>query len=266
MVTTDTAQTISGHKIFNEGVLDVASPGNTGNAIRLYNAGIGIYDKGTNNTRKAYIRFPRTTGDLALTSDIPTDYVSLTGDQTINGKKTYTGGVTAANFTAQGSNQSTIYGGTQFVHTFANNTKLNLQFPSKTGNKTIATTDDIPSYTVLFSTTPSTGASVYTINLSDDITNYDEIIVFFNLNDSVNEKFSASFSDVAVGDTITLSGQHLADTRLYIKTDQYAVTSTTSLTIAKGQQARLGNNEANSISTITTQMRCRPYKIVGVKY
>ena len=143
MVTTDTAQTIQGHKIFYEGLLDVASEGNTGNAIRLYNAGIGIYDKGTNNQRKAYLTLPRTNGTLALTSDIPTDYVSTSGDQTINGKKPFNGGVTAANFTAQGSNQSTIYGGTQMVHTFADNTKLNLQYPSKSGNKTIATVDDI---------------------------------------------------------------------------------------------------------------------------
>ena len=330
MATTDTAQTISGHKIFDEGSIDVATSGNTGEALRLYTGGIGIYDTGTaNNQRKAYLKLPRTNGTLALTSDIPdvsnfvtkseipeadnivttnteqtisakktftnelrsesyihiqdntdnsyvqlyadriehrdnqgqirtnylpggdgqlatldqmtgtfvnkttdqeirgqktfwdtlkhreehilagsniscysnatsdnnnlrykiygnqtdglmigsykdvanganiwrhykfpvgdanetvtvatlndipTDYVSLTGDQTINGKKTFNGGVTAANFTAQGSNQSTIYGGTQFVHTFANNTKLNLQFPVKSGNKTIATVDDI---------------------------------------------------------------------------------------------------------------------------
>ena len=230
MVTTDTAQTISGHKIFDEGSVDVAASGNTGKALRLYNGGIGLYDHGTNNQRKAYLTLPRTTGTLALTSDIPdvsnfvtkseipdaskivtTDteqtisakktftnelrsesyihiqdnsnnsyvklyadsiehknnqgqirtyqlpgsngqlatldqltstYVNLITDQTISGKKTFTGGVTAANFTAQGSTQSTTYGGTQFVHTFADNTKLNLQFPVKSGNKTIATTDD----------------------------------------------------------------------------------------------------------------------------
>ena len=142
-VTTDTAQTISGHKIFDDGSIDVAASGNTGKALRLYNGGIGLYDAGTSGPRLAYLTLPRTTGTLALTSDIPTDYVSLTGDQTIGGKKTYTGGIIAANFTAQGSNQSTVYSGTQFVHTFADNTKLNLQFPKKSGNKTIATTDDI---------------------------------------------------------------------------------------------------------------------------
>ena len=143
MVTTDTAQTISAHKIFDEGSVDVAASGNTGKALRLYTGGIGLYDKGTNGTRAAYLTLPRTNGTLALTSDIPTDYVSTSGDQTINGRKTFNGGITAANFTAQGSNQSTIYGGTQFVHTFADNTKLNLQFPVKSGNKTIATTDDL---------------------------------------------------------------------------------------------------------------------------
>ena len=94
----------------------------------------------------AYIVNPTFVDNFATTDQIPTDYVSISGNQTINGKKTFNGGVTAANFTAQGSNQSTIYGGTQFVHTFADNTKLNLQFPVKSGNKTIATTDDIPKY------------------------------------------------------------------------------------------------------------------------
>ena len=142
-VTTDTSQIISGHKKFDDGSVDITSSGNTGNALRLYTGGIGLYDAGTSGTRAAYLTLPRTDGTLALTSDIPTDYVSTSGDQTINGKKTFTGGVIAANFTAQGSNQSTIYGGIQFVHTFADNTKLNLQFPVKSGNKTIATTDDV---------------------------------------------------------------------------------------------------------------------------
>lgn len=186
--------------------------------------------------------------------------------QTISGKKTFQTTVTAPNLTAQGNNESTIYGGTQMVHTFSDNTTLNLKYPKKSGNQTIATVGDIPSHTVLFSTTPSTGTKLYTINLSDNIKNYDEIIVFFNSNDSVNEKFSASFSDVAVGNTITLNVHHIDNKRLYIKTDQYEVASNTSLTIVKSQQVRLGNNEANDIGTVTDQMRCRPYKIVGIKY
>lgn len=310
MVTTDTAQTISGHKIFDEGSVDVASSGNNNKAIRIYNSGIGIYDYGTNNQRKAYLTFPRTTGTLALTSDIPDvsnfvtkseipeadnivttnteqtisakktftnelrseSYIHIqdnsdgrylqlyadkiawkdnlgqirdnslpggsgqlarldditylavtkTGDQTIQGnfsitradnstafriynnqpdqigiagwkivdnnfvrtwyslplydtktskiiattdqipdtskfvttdtgqtitgKKTFQTTVTAPNLTAQGTNESTIYGGTQMVHTFADNTKLNLQFPKKSGNQTIATVGDIKTY------------------------------------------------------------------------------------------------------------------------
>ena len=70
MVTTDTAQTISAHKIFDDGSVDVAASGNTGKALRLYTGGIGLYDAGTNGTRKAYLTLPRTTGTLALTSDI----------------------------------------------------------------------------------------------------------------------------------------------------------------------------------------------------
>ena len=69
-VTTDTAQTISGHKIFDEGSVDVAASCNTGKVLRLYTGGIGLYDSGTNGTRAAYLTLPRTTGTLALTDDI----------------------------------------------------------------------------------------------------------------------------------------------------------------------------------------------------
>lgn len=104
MVTTDTAQTISGHKIFDEGSVDIASSGNNGKAIRIYNGGIGIYDAGTNNQRKAYLTLPRTTGTLALTSDIPdvsnfvtkseipdvSNMATTDTEQTISAKKTFT--------------------------------------------------------------------------------------------------------------------------------------------------------------------------------
>lgn len=233
-VTLDTEQTISGHKFFTEGSIDIAQKGNTTGAIRLYGSGgIGIYDNGAGSTRVAYLTMPRTSGTLALTSDIPdtsnlvtldteqtitgvksfanntdffgpihiyggdnrnkfigigdsyfrlyenyatdsgvvyesqlpkangtlaltsdipTDYVDLSTAQTIGGKKTFTGGVTAANFTAQGTNESTIYGGTQMVHTFSDNTKLNLQYPKKSGNQTIATVDDIPNVSNMVTT------------------------------------------------------------------------------------------------------------------
>ena len=92
----------------------------------------------------AYIVNPAFVDDFVTADQIPTDYVDLSSAQTITGKKTFQTTVTAPNLTAQGSNQSTVYGGTQFVHTFADSTKLNLQFPVKSGNKTIATVDDIP--------------------------------------------------------------------------------------------------------------------------
>ena len=91
----------------------------------------------------AYIVNPTFVDDFATVDQIPTDYVDLSSAQTITGKKTFQTTVTAPNLTAQGSNQSTVYGGTQFVHTFADNTKLNLQFPKKSGNQTIATVGDI---------------------------------------------------------------------------------------------------------------------------
>ena len=91
MVTTDTAQTISGHKIFDEGSVDVAQSGNTGKAVRIYSGGIGIYDSGTNGTRTAYLTLPRTTGTLALTSELPANYVTTDTEQTITADKSIKG-------------------------------------------------------------------------------------------------------------------------------------------------------------------------------
>lgn len=72
MVTTDTSQIISGHKKFDDGSIDITSSGNTGNALRLYTGGIGLYDAGTSGTRVAYLALPREDGTLALTSDVYT--------------------------------------------------------------------------------------------------------------------------------------------------------------------------------------------------
>ena len=92
MVTTDTEQTISGHKLFTDGSIDVAQKGNKTGAIRLYGSGgIGIYDNGAGSTRKAYLTLPRTNGTLALTSDVPDNYVTLDTEQTITGEKTIKG-------------------------------------------------------------------------------------------------------------------------------------------------------------------------------
>ena len=93
----------------------------------------------------AYIVNPTFVDDFATVDQIPdvSNMVTTNTVQTITGKKTFQTTVTAPNLTAQGSNQSTVYGGVQMVHTFADNTKLNLQFPKKSGNQTIATVGDI---------------------------------------------------------------------------------------------------------------------------
>ena len=112
--------------------------GNTPNTIASRNASgqINVADPtaGAHAANKRYV--DNSIPDLS-------NMVTTDTEQTINGKKTFNSGITAPNLTAQGSNQSTVYGSTQFVHTFADNTKLNLQFPVKSGNKTIATTDDL---------------------------------------------------------------------------------------------------------------------------
>ena len=83
-VTTDTEQTISGHKIFDSWV-EISA--NSGKDIKIHTGGISIYANGTDNTRTAFLTFPSTTGTLALTSDVGTDEVwtfELNDGSTVN--------------------------------------------------------------------------------------------------------------------------------------------------------------------------------------
>lgn len=159
IVTTNTEQTINADKTI-KGTFRIARA-DSSTAFRLYNdqadniAFAGFKYVGNKSMRTRYslpIYDTDTDKTIATADQIPTDYVALTGDQTINGKKTFNGGVTAANFTAQGNNESTIYGGTQMVHTFSDSTKLNLKYPKKSGNQTIATVGDIPNVSNMVTT------------------------------------------------------------------------------------------------------------------
>ena len=146
-----TEQTISGRKTFENGLLDIITSGNTGRALRLYTGGIGLYDNGTNNQRKAYLTLPRTTGTLALTSDVPANYVTTDTDQTITGKKTIKGLLdfkryndTIAFRIYNPSNDYVSLDGWKDVNGTPVKTSYKLPLYDTERYKTIATVDQIP--------------------------------------------------------------------------------------------------------------------------
>jgi hypothetical protein len=129
--------------------------------------------------------------------------------------------------------------------------------------------DDIaghPERTVLFNTTPTSGTSTYTITLNDDITKYDEIKIYYNVNDDTIQRWCAIFPDPAVGNKFNITCFGNGTTRLYTKNTVFEVSTTTSLTLINSAQQRIGNNEATVCSVVTNQFHCRPYKIIGIKY
>lgn len=145
MATTDTEQTISAKKTFtnelrSESYIHIQD-NSDGRYLQLYADKIAWKD---NQGQLRDNSLPGGDGQLATVDDITYLAVTKNGDQTITGKKTFQTTVTAPNLTAQGTNQSTVYGGAQIVHTFDDNTTLNLKYPKKKGNQTIATVGDIP--------------------------------------------------------------------------------------------------------------------------
>ena len=111
--------------------------------------------------------------DMATKTDL-TNYVDLSTTQTVGGAKTFTAAPVVPNIKAQGTNESTVYGSTQMVHTFDDNTKLNLKYPSKTGNKTIATVDDLSNMVTTDTEQTITGRKTF-----NDVTNFNDPILVY---------------------------------------------------------------------------------------
>lgn len=134
-------------------------------------------------------------------------------------------------------------------------------------NQTIEV-DDVPGMIgeVIFSTTPTNGTATYNINLSKDITQYDYIEVYYNDNDDTIRRFCSKFQEPSIGNKITLTSYLNNSTpRLYTKDTVYSIATTTSLTLDSSVQQRISNNAATTVSYATTEMHCRPYKIIGYK-
>ena len=125
----------------------------------------------------------------------------------------------------------------------------------------------IPTYTTLFSTTPVSGTTVYSIELSDNVANYDELIIYYYRHNSIVTKASFRLDSPTVGDLFYLViYETTTNPRLYTKADQFTITDATHINIVNAVQQRVGNNESTNTTLTTTEMRSKPYKIVGVKY
>lgn len=180
---------------------------------------------------------------VAMKTDIITSYNDLTDKPTIptvnNNTITITqGGVTKGSFTL---NQNT--------------------------NQTIDV-DDVPGMIgeEIFSITPTSGTATYSINLSKDITQYDYIEIYFNDNDDTIRRFCSRFQEPTVGNKITITTfLNTSTPRVYTKNTVFEIATTTSLTLVTSSQQRVGNNEATTVSVVTNQCHCRPYKIIGYK-
>ena len=181
MVTTNTAQTISGNKTF------------TGALNSWYNASLyanysfsGItYHNGSSDYT---LSFPTKTGTIALTSDIPsvTNFVTTNTSQTITGDKTFSGSVVmSGGLSASGTDDILLstdadcgieMSGTSLdlwgdISFSSLNSYYSLSVPdgsSWTSNKTIATTDDIPTVT--------STSETWTFTLSDGTTTTKTIV------------------------------------------------------------------------------------------
>lgn len=117
-------------------------------AITLHNTTLAFGNNGSTTT----ITVPNKTGTLALTSDIPdtSNFVTLSGAQTISGNKTFNNHIILPN----GPDGYIEFGNWRFFgYLLSNNvTSTSLSFPSGK-NGTIATTSDIPIKTATLSGT-----------------------------------------------------------------------------------------------------------------
>ena len=118
---------------------------------------------------------------------------------------------------------------------------------------------------VIFNTTPTTGTTTYNISLSKDITQYDYIEVYYNVNDDTIQRWCQTFPNPAVGNRINITCFGNGTSRLYTKNTLFEIATTTSLTLVNSAQQRVGNNEATTCSVVTNGFHCRPYKIIGYK-
>lgn len=180
------------------------------------------------------IEVPTKNGTMALTSDIITSYNDLTDKPDLS-----------------------IYAESADLATVATSGSYN----------DLTNKPTIPTYTTLFSVTPTSGTSlISTITLSDSITNYDEIKIYYNGQDSTAQKFTYEASNPSVGDQYNIHTVGHGTSRMYYRNTLFEVTDATTLTMNSSTQARVGNAENTQFLYSTTETRCRPYKIIGIKY
>lgn len=175
-VTTNTEQTISGKKTFNDSSFEITGGGNTWKInARTEEGPLNIVGQGAAGANT--YQFPNKTGTIALTSDIPStdNFVTLAGDQTISGAKTFNETTDFGNGVSVGITDSTdrINIGVDSenhagIIEFASEAVVGctLTLPDRSG--TIAILDDIPSTNNLVTTDTAqtiSGAKTFKSNL-----------------------------------------------------------------------------------------------------
>lgn len=238
------------------------------------------YDGTTLNDYKYWLRLPEKEGTLACLDDIPTvptNVSAFTNDAGYITGITSSDVTTALGYTPGTSNFSGSYTdltNKPSIPTVNDNTITITQDGVTKGsftlnqntNQTIAL-DNVPGMIgeVIFSTTPTSGATTYPINLTKNITQYDYVEIYYNANDDIVQRWSAVFPNPKVGDKINITCALNGSIRLYTKNTCFEVATTTSLTLVNSAQQRVGNNEATTYANITNGFHCRPYKIIGYK-
>ena len=159
-VTTDTAQTITGEKTFNEATyfetgisIGDSTVGDYLNLAVDNDTHTGVIDFASESGVGCTLTLPNGVGTIATLEDIPTNYVTTDTEQTISGNKTFSKAVSVSTDGDAGF-EITGGGNTWKINARTEEGPLNIvgqgaagantyQFPNKSG--TIALTSDIPS-------------------------------------------------------------------------------------------------------------------------
>ena len=108
---------------------------------------------------------------------------------------------------------------------------------------------------------------ITSFELTDVITNYDEIEVYFCTNDSTTMT-SILTAEAVSGALINLHTVNVSATYgMYIKFTQFQLgIDNKTFSQVRTSEGRLYGTNQTQWTQSTTQTHCRPYKVVGIKY
>jgi hypothetical protein len=121
---------------------------------------------------------------------------------------------------------------------------------------------------VLYETTPTNGTTKITsIVLSQVITNFDEIEVYYNTNDSVDYKCTRKYpvNQDSPKFNIELDQWHPTASNMYAKFTRYDLAADNKTLGQYGDgQVQIGSTATWTYNN--DQTHCRIYKVIGIKY